>query len=106
MKSLYILNLTFTIMILVIGIVIYSNYHEYKPEVASKEDVANIIKEVDLYNDIKQLKARYINHVSKNYKNHQVVKGIIEFVIYLFAGMAAFLIFSLIILTRMELRRR
>lgn len=106
MKSLYILNLVFTIIVLMIGIVIYLNYHEYKPEVTSKEDVANIIKEVDLYNDIKQLKAKYINHISKNFKNHQAVKGIIEFVIYLFAGMAAFLILSLIALSRMELRRR
>jgi hypothetical protein len=105
MKTLHILNLMFTIMILAIGIVIYLDYQEYKPNVTSIEDVANIATEVDKYTDIKQLKERYINHVKKNFKNHQVVGSIMEFVVYLFAGMVVFLVLSVIVLSRMQLRR-
>lgn len=105
MKTLHALNLMFTVMILVIGIVIYLDYQEYKPNVTSKEDVANIIKEADKYTDIKQLKARYLNHVNKTFKNHTVVANIMEYVIYLFGGMVVFLVLSVIALTRMELRR-
>lgn len=105
MKTLHILNLMFTLMILVTGIVIYLDYQEYKPNVTSKEDIANIIQEVDKYTDIKQLKARYISHLNKNFENHQVVNSIIEFVIYIFVGMGVFLVLSVIALSRMELRR-
>lgn len=105
MKTLHMLNLMFTVMILVIGIVIYLDYQEYKPNVTSKEDIANITKETEKYTDIKQLKARYINHVNKNFQNHQVVNDIIEYVIYLFVGMVVFLVLSLMALYRMETRR-
>jgi hypothetical protein len=105
MKTLHTLNLVFTVMILVIGIVIYLDYQEYKPNVTSKEDIANIIKETEKYTDIKQLKAKYLNHVNKTFKNHTVVASIMEYVIYLFAGMVVFLVLSVIALTRMETRR-
>ena len=105
MKTLHVLNLMFTLIILVIGIVIYSYYQEYRPNVTSKEDVANIIKEVKKYKDIKQVKARYIDHVNNNFENHRVVDSIIEYIIYLFAGMVVFLVLSVIVLSRMELRR-
>jgi hypothetical protein len=95
----------FTVMILLIGIVIYLDYQEYKPNVTTTEDVANIVKEVDKYTDIKQLKAKYLNHVNKTFKNHIVVASIMEYVIYLFAGMVIFLVLSVIALSRMELRR-
>ena len=105
MKTLHILNLVFTLMILATGIVIYLDYQEYKPNVTSKEDIANIVQEVDKYTDIKQLKVKYINHLNKNFENHQVVNSIIEFVIYIFVGMGVFLLLSVIALSRMELRR-
>ena len=105
MKTLHVLNLMFTLIILVIGIVIYSHYQEYRPNVTSKEDVANIIKKVKKYKDIKQVKARYIDHVNNNFENHRVVDSIIEYIIYLFAGMVVFLVLSVIVLSRMQLRR-
>ena len=104
-QRLTILNLMFTLMILATGIVIYLDYQEYKPNVTSKEDIANIVQEVDKYTDIKQLKVKYINHLNKNFENHQVVNSIIEFVIYIFVGMGVFLLLSVIALSRMELRR-
>ena len=105
MKMLHALNLIFTVMVLTIGIIIYSDYQEYRPNVTSKEDVANISKEINRYKDIKQGKTRYINHVNKNFKNHRVVDSIIEYVIYLFAGMVVFLVLIVIAISRMELRR-
>jgi hypothetical protein len=104
MNSLRTIDLAFTVVILALGVLMYLHYQGYKPEIVTKEDVATTINEVERYTDIKQLKNRYINHVKNNFKNHQVVDTLIEYVMYLFVGVIVFLILSITVLYKMEKR--
>jgi hypothetical protein len=104
MNSLRTIDTVFTVVILALGILMYLHYQDYKPEILTKEDVASTINEVEKYTDIKPLKDRYINHVKKNFKNHQVVDTLIEYVLYLFVGVVVFLLLSIAALYKMEKR--
>jgi hypothetical protein len=104
MNNLRTIDLIFTVLILALGILMYLHYQEYKPEITTREQVSNFVQEVERYTDIKQLKEKYVDHVQKNFQNHKVVDTLVEYVIYLFAGVLIFLLLSIVVLYKMEKR--
>lgn len=105
MHNLRTIDLIFAVLFLALGVLIYLQYQEYRPEITTEEQVSKLKQDVERYTDIKQLKERYVDHVQKNFQNHKVVDSLVEYVLYLFAGVVIFLILSAIVISKMELRR-
>lgn len=104
MKSLHALNVAFVIVMVIIGSLIYSSIQEYNLHALTKEDIINITKEIKQDTNIEQLRAKYINHLQRNFQNHQNVLSIFEYIAYLFAGMVVFMVLTIVIASKIALR--